>query len=105
MKQSLFESRHQPDWDAFNSQLEALERGDRVEVAFDTGGARRAEAESWLVRVGLAGMGARFPHELSGGQQKFVAFARALMVGTKLLMLDALGIALASSQHDFAHSH
>ena len=27
MKQSLFESRHQQDWDAFNSQLEALERG------------------------------------------------------------------------------
>ena len=26
--------------------------------------------------------------ELSGGQQKFVAFARALMVGTKFLMLD-----------------
>jgi branched-chain amino acid transport system ATP-binding protein len=26
--------------------------------------------------------------QLSGGQQKFVAFARALMVGTKLLMLD-----------------
>jgi len=26
--------------------------------------------------------------ELSGGQQKFVAFARALMVGTKLLLLD-----------------
>ena len=26
--------------------------------------------------------------ELSGGQQKFVAFARALMGGTKLLMLD-----------------
>ena len=26
--------------------------------------------------------------ELSGGQQKFVAFARALMVGTQLLLLD-----------------
>ncbi|MFP6748761.1 MAG: ATP-binding cassette domain-containing protein [Alphaproteobacteria bacterium] len=26
--------------------------------------------------------------ELSGGQQKFVAFARALMIGTRLLLLD-----------------
>ena len=31
---------------------------------------------------------ARGATELSGGQQKFVAFARALMCGTKLLMLD-----------------
>jgi branched-chain amino acid transport system ATP-binding protein len=26
--------------------------------------------------------------QLSGGQQKFVAFARALMIGTQLLLLD-----------------
>ena len=31
---------------------------------------------------------ARGATQLSGGQQKFVAFARALMCGTKLLMLD-----------------
>jgi branched-chain amino acid transport system ATP-binding protein len=36
----------------------------------------------------VADFRARGATELSGGQQKFVAFARALMAGTKLLMLD-----------------
>lgn len=37
---------------------------------------------------GLEGMEERFPRQLSGGQQQRVAFARALVIGQKILMLD-----------------
>lgn len=58
------------------------------------------DAETRLQWIyGLMGEVAEFRHrgatQLSGGQQKFVAFARALMAGTELLLLDepAEGIA------------
>lgn len=51
------------------------------------------DAKSRLERIyelmpEIAAFRSRGATELSGGQQKFVAFARALMAGTKLLLLD-----------------
>lgn len=57
-------------------------------VAFGLPRAQRSEAESWLARVGLAGMGARFPHELSGGQQQRAALARAMAPQPHVLLMD-----------------
>ncbi len=47
-----------------------------------------ARAESLLTQVGLAGMGAKFPWQLSGGMQQRASLCRALIHEPKLLMLD-----------------
>lgn len=60
--------------------------------------AARDRAAEALSAVGLDGMGARMPGELSGGQQSRVALARALLTDRPLVLMDeafsALGPAL-----------
>jgi NitT/TauT family transport system ATP-binding protein len=44
--------------------------------------------EDWLGRVGLAGFGDRYPHQLSGGMRKRTALAQALILDPPILLMD-----------------
>jgi putative ABC transport system ATP-binding protein len=48
----------------------------------------RAQATEVLEAVGLADLGARFPDDLSGGEQQRVAIARALVGERRILLAD-----------------
>ena len=48
----------------------------------------RALGHEWLARVGLAGFGDRYPHQLSGGMRKRIALAQTLILDPDIILMD-----------------
>jgi len=46
------------------------------------------QGEEWLRRVGLAGFGDRYPHQMSGGMRKRLALAQTLVLRPDILLMD-----------------
>jgi len=44
--------------------------------------------DDWLQRVGLAGFGDRYPHQLSGGMRKRTALAQTLVLDPDIILMD-----------------
>jgi len=59
-----------------------------LEIAGTPAARARARAEQWLARVGLMGLGTRYPHMLSGGQRKRVGLAQVLIRNPRILLMD-----------------
>lgn len=47
-----------------------------------------ALGEQWLKRVGLAGFGRRYPHQMSGGMRRRVALAQTLILDPDIILMD-----------------
>jgi NitT/TauT family transport system ATP-binding protein len=79
----LFQSEALMPWrSAFGNVVAGLEfRGVPPEEA-------AGRANEWLKRVGLAGFGDRYPHQLSGGMRKRVSLAQTLILDPKILLMD-----------------
>src|SRR5476649_2558426 len=65
---------------------------DNVIVGLEFRGVVRTEAtergNDWLKRVGLAGFGGRYPHQLSGGMRKRVSLAQTFILNPQILLMD-----------------
>ena len=65
---------------------------DNVTAGLEFRGVPLAEArqrgEEWLRRVGLAGFGDRYPHQMSGGMRKRLALAQTLILSPDILLMD-----------------
>ncbi len=48
----------------------------------------KRRGEDWLARVGLAGFGDRYPHQLSGGMRKRASLAQMLILDPPILLMD-----------------
>ena len=52
------------------------------------GAEARRRAGEWLERVGLAGFGDRYPHQLSGGMRKRTSLAQMLILDPQIMLMD-----------------
>ena len=59
-----------------------------------------AQAEEWLASVGLAGLGGRFPGQLSLGQQRRLSLARAFAAKPGLMLMDEPFVSLDPAMAD-----
>ena len=90
------------DFDSFRGKMAIVFQGDRllpwrtaiqnVELGLemlDTPAAdRRAAAQLWLTKLGLAGHENDYPHALSGGMRQRVSIARAFATNANILLCD-----------------
>lgn len=91
--------------------MPTLSLGDNIRLRAQLAGRTEVDVEHWLITLGLATLGHRFPDQVSGGQRQRAAMAMAFAMQPGLLLADeptaSLDGATASQVADalFHHQH
>lgn len=78
--------------------------GTHAPLSFRQSEVEESTVSSWLSRVGLDGLGAKYPTQISGGQRQRTAIARTLALEPDLLLMDEPFSSLdAPTREDLQH--
>lgn len=68
--------------------MPAMTLAENIRLRAELAGTKSADPQDWLARLGLEGLGQRYPDQVSGGQRQRAALAMVFAMAPGLILMD-----------------